>query len=172
MNNLVQCKACTNLVSKDALVCPKCGKKLRMGTWKGIKLAMKISVLGIIIFSIVLAIRNKERPDSSTRSVEPTDSVSAVSLLKSYKNNEVAADERYKGHVVRVSGVVERIGETVLGSKYVALGVDRSMWGVQCIMENNQKPRLLSLNKGDSVVITCRVQGLSMMQVLLNDCSL
>ena len=48
-------------------------------------------------------------------------SVSAGQLLNDYDNNEVAANQSYRGKIVEVSGTVKSIGES-WGSTYVAVG--------------------------------------------------
>src|SRR5712692_7720842 len=47
--------------------------------------------------------------------------ISAVDLVQFYKNNEVDADQRFKGRTLLVSGVVDAIGKDILSAPYVTI---------------------------------------------------
>jgi hypothetical protein len=113
--------------------------------------------------------------DSSNETVanEPEIAVHATQLLADYKANEVAADERYKGKVIQVTGYVDSIGKDILDSMYVTLkaGGRYEFASVQCFFPKKDKDQLSQLRKGQAVTITGRCQG-KMMNVLLKGCVL
>lgn len=94
--------------------------------------------------------------------------VLAYDLVKQYAENEVAADERYKGKKLWVGGTVERVGKDIMDDSYVALkGMD--IRSVQCFFEDEKQ--LATLKVGSRIVIEGECDGL-MMNVLLKDCSI
>jgi len=94
-------------------------------------------------------------------------------LVAEYEANEIAADRKYKGKMVQVSGIVESIGKDILDTMYVTLdsGQEFGITHVQCYFDNSAESYLSSLQKGRSVVITCRCDG-KFGNVLLKDCDL
>jgi hypothetical protein len=84
--------------------------------------------------------------------------VTAKKLVGAYEANEVAADARYKGGRLRVSGRVSSIGKTFLGTAYITLPSGDSWREVQCVFPDEKAYRLRRLSKGDHVVVegTCR----------------
>jgi hypothetical protein len=99
------------------------------------------------------------------------DQVSAPELMSSYTQNEVAADEQYKGRVLIVTGVVTKIGKDILGSPYITLETGQRISSVQCIFPTSSSHRLASTKLGSSVVIRGKCSG-KLMNVLLRDCEL
>jgi len=78
----------------------------------------------------------------------------------------VAADAKYKGKVLDVSGTVTEIGNDMLGDAFVALYGD-GMFSVQCFF--NDKAQLAAINKGQKVQLKGVCDGL-MGNVLIKKC--
>ena len=97
-------------------------------------------------------------------------SVKAVDIAMYYTANEVAADQQYKGQMVRVTGRIDTVGKDILNKMYVALeGNPSSIIQVQCFFEDDQHSNLLSLYKGQMISITGRCDG-KFMNVILREC--
>ena len=81
--------------------------------------------------------------------------VTATSLVEDYENNRVAANQKYNGKVLSVSGAVESIsGGTEGNALYVALEAgDFSLDTVRCYFAPNRLDEVISLNKGDRVTL-------------------
>jgi hypothetical protein len=95
--------------------------------------------------------------------------VTALELATAYEDNEVAADGKYKGKRLAVTGKVSDVGE-VFGQKSVTLeGKNLSLASVQCFVADKDKDGLLKLKKGNSATIegTCEGKGLN---VTLQNC--
>ena len=45
--------------------------------------------------------------------------LTAQELMSAYAVNEIAADQKYKGKMVRLSGKVDDIGKDIMGTPYV-----------------------------------------------------
>jgi hypothetical protein len=111
--------------------------------------------------------------DGGTSSASSGDTipVSAEQLLADYEANEVAADEKYKGKRLEVTGTIDNIGKDVLDNSYVALktGKQYDFRSVQCYFDDNSV--LVTLSKGRRVKITGRCDGL-FGTLSLKDCKL
>lgn len=93
--------------------------------------------------------------------------VDATTLIEEYNNNEVAADAKYKGKEVEVTGEVDRISST-FGKSSVTLG---GLMGVTCYFSKAHEADIGALSKGQTVAIRGRVDGM-MMGVNVKDCQL
>jgi hypothetical protein len=97
--------------------------------------------------------------------------VSAMALVDDYKNNEVAADEKYKGKTLKVNGFIGDIKKDITDTMYVILqsGGEYELRNVQCFFADSEKEKLTQLSKGQVITVEGRCDGL-MMNVLLRDC--
>ena len=166
MSKIIKCKTCQTEIASDAKTCPKCGAPNKK---KGCMTYILYVVGGLFGLGILGAITNggSKKSGSSSSSVStPTEkavlNVRANDLVKAYESNEVAADEKYKGKLVKVSGRIESIGKDLLDNPYVVLGGEGMLDGVQCTFPDKASSRgeLAKLNKGESVNITGVCEGL------------
>ena len=95
----------------------------------------------------------------------------AFTLVREYSNNEVAADEKYKGKLLVVSGVIDKIGKDIADAMYVELkgGGEFELRGVQCYCDDSHT--LSGLSNGQWVKIRGTCDGL-MMNVQLKECEI
>jgi hypothetical protein len=89
----------------------------------------------------------------------PVLDVEAKRLVKDYEENEVGADERYKGKVVRIKGEVDEISKGVFGGLSVTLNGPFLGGDVVCKFDDSEKAALAKLQPGDKVAIIGRVSG-------------
>lgn len=88
--------------------------------------------------------------------------ITVSQLLSEYQNNEVAADLKYKGRLLRVSGIVESVGTDIMGSPYIVVVQTPDDWsGVQCVYPQTTyfQNLLAELNKGDTIAVTGKCEG-------------
>ncbi len=99
--------------------------------------------------------------------------VSAKELVGAYDENEVAADIKFKGQMVSVSGEVRSIGKDLMDQPYVSIrpGDQFAVRGVQCFFASTDAHRLARMRKGDTVTLMGKCGGL-MVNVLLKDCQI
>lgn len=98
-------------------------------------------------------------PAANNGDLQPTAiSVTAEQFAKDYEANEVAADEKYKGNIVEVTGIIKEIGKDVFGNLYVSLenGQDLSLLSVDCYFDDNFDQQMASLSKGRQITIRGR----------------
>lgn len=98
--------------------------------------------------------------------------VTAEELAKAYASNVVAADAKYKGKLLEVSGKVLRVGKLQANKFAVELGSGGRLSAVCNFQQKDGQAQLGSVSKGDAVVIrgTCRGGGDGL--PLLENCTL
>ncbi len=92
--------------------------------------------------------------------------------VRDYENNEIAADQRFKGSRQPIFGVIDSFGVDILGHPYFL--VDRSEGGslaVQCSFPKNAASLLASLQKGQLVAVIGKQNGMSY-NVQISGCAL
>lgn len=114
----------------------------------------------------------KTKPAEAARG-NPIASLSAVSLFGAYEDNEVAADEQYKGKILEVSGVVDSIGKDILNQPYIALSLGQpyKIGRVQCFFSDSDISKLAKISKGAEIRVRGKCIG-KMGNILLHDCIL
>ena len=93
--------------------------------------------------------------------MEPELSISASELLNTYKENEVKADKMYKGKIVEVNGIVDRIDSDIDDKAIVRLndGNEFSFYTVSCRIDDDNQDRACELKKGQNVTIVGVADG-------------
>ncbi len=173
--NMNTCKTCGEPVSKNAKICPHCGetllepkKKTSVWTWL---------VLLLFIGYMVGEVTKKDTVSSTDYSTKKSISsvyatpVDIEDILSAYKNNEVGADNEYKGQVIQVTGRIDSIGKDILDNMYVTLGTGSKyeIPRIQAFFDDSASASLGRLKKGDRLTVVCRISGL-MMNVLAKEC--
>jgi len=77
---------------------------------------------------------------------EPEFVVSAAEMVADYAESESAGNEKYKGKVVLVTGVISTIYRGILQTPYVELEA-----GVRCNFSDNEDAVMLKLKEGQTV---------------------
>lgn len=143
------------------------------------KIAATRFCVGVIAFAaglaVLLACRDNFTDKTAQKKVEntaPALSVTAETLMADYTANEIAADGRYKGKVLRISGTVNGIAKDLLDTMYVTLsaGGPYSILNVQCYFPKGATARLAALKKGAQITVKGRCEG-KMGNVLVKNCT-
>ncbi len=146
-------------------------KKNAINTSSTVNVRHGLSLLTLSILTMLaLGSADSEQETQQVKSSEPESSLTAPQLYADYDANEVAADNRYKGKVVVVNGIVEDIGKDLLDNAYIMLFSGDMMFGVQCFFAESEEHSFGSLSKGQQVSIKGRVEG-KLGNVLLKGCS-
>lgn len=103
---------------------------------------------------------------------EPVIAIDALTIHKEYKDNEVAADLKYKDKQLEITGVVEDIGKDILGDIYVNLDTGEPLAGVRVTVAKNQEESIAALEKGQTVTFVGKGDGLTILSVGLKDSAL
>ncbi|AWH89696.1 OB-fold protein [Limnobaculum parvum] len=79
----------------------------------------------------------------------------AKALFNDYEENEVAVDEKMKGKLIEVKGVVQAIDKDFLDNIIINLRTSNEFMPARMTMDSSSKSVALNLKKGQTVVITC-----------------
>lgn len=169
---LIECKECKQKISDSAKECPSCGKKvpkkISIIQWIG------IGFLGLVVIA-ALSGKDANKPQTTAENTaqETVADIRIDQLLSAYKENEVNADNQYKGKLVRVSGITNDIKKDITNSLYVTIGrgAQFELPVVQAFFSEENSGKLAQLKKGQRITVVCRISGL-MMNVLAKDCIL
>lgn len=101
--------------------------------------------------------------------------LSADQLIQEYKNNEFAADNKFKGKTVLISGKIRDISKR-FGTPIIKIGGNEYLDGldsVRCVFTKDDEPSLARLYKGQYGKIKGKVTGLTFTDnVQVEDCTL
>jgi hypothetical protein len=131
-----------------------------------------LSLISLIFFVLIAfgSLEEFEGLDDGpkiTSHTKPNVTVSARKLYKEYNANEIAADEKYKGQIIQVSGIIRDIGNDIMDNAYVTLIGDQYFGDIQCYF--NEKSIVAGLSKGKRITVIGSCSGL-MMNVQINNC--
>ena len=102
--------------------------------------------------------------NTTAASAAPTEKPIAVQarvMTKDYDENELAADGKYKGKTIAVSGKVENIAET-MGNVTVSLAGHDMVKSVMCSFEESEKTNVAKLKKGQQATLVGTGDGMTM----------
>jgi hypothetical protein len=134
-----------------------------------------LGVIGIIATIVFLSSNDsspkKQNSSGDTEVVATPLVIDEGQLVHEYEANEVRADSAYKGKTVSVSGYVDYVGKDILNHAFVLLRSGEGQVGqVQCVLRPAAIDQASTLNPGQAVTLTGRVEG-KMMNVVIEDCS-
>ena len=95
--------------------------------------------------------------------------ISATKLAEEFKNNELQANEKYKGHDVVVTGQVNSIRES-WGKIILSISADEfGLTSVDCMILPEEKTKVINLQKGEKVKVKGTVSGVKILNVSLEN---
>lgn len=103
---------------------------------------------------------------------EPTYTVTALALASEYKANEVAADAKYKGQLIEISGRVDTIGKDIVDTPYIAFETENPyevINRIQCMFRDADTASLSTVSKGQSITLRGTVSG-ALGNIIIKDC--
>lgn len=132
-------------------------------------------IVVIAIFMIIGASGSKNTGNNTAQQNQnstpaSTMKVAASELYADYKANQVAADTKYKGKTVEVTGTISNIGKDILDTPYVSLSGGEILSVVQCMFDKSDQTQLGTLSKDTRITLTGKVRGQVITNVLLDNC--
>jgi hypothetical protein len=144
-----------------------------------------VTVRSLVAVSLVIVVTGCGRPatpasaaaDPPTMGIaatpNPTVRVPADEMLAHYRENEIVADDRYKGQVCEVTGVVESVGKSTFPENcYVVLQSGGMLQGVHCSFDLSHENTLTKLRKGQQVTVWGTCTGKTLGSPSLKNCTL
>jgi hypothetical protein len=126
------------------------------------------AVLLALVVGSGIYIVTRPRSLVTVSSRAPSYTLTADQLFSEYKADEAAADNKYKGKVVLISGPIRMIGK-LMGTAYIVIGGHGFLDGVQCMF--GESAGVGSLSKDSQVTVKGEVGG-KKGNVLLRNCTL
>lgn len=189
------CRKCGNVIEENAEFCYKCGtatkgRNKKQTTKKPVYKKWWFWV--IIAFAALIIIGNTEesetdsgdggqssvsttadQPEETTEAPEEIIEISAQDLFAAYDQNEIAADAKYKGKKLKITGTVNNIGRDILDDVYITMDTGEYLWDVQCYFTDaEQIDAVASLKSGDTITIIGECSGLSITSVVVKNCEI
>jgi tRNA_anti-like len=96
--------------------------------------------------------------------------VDAITLYKAYDENEVAADETYKGKRFKILGAVRSIDKDLFSNIVVKIRTPKNFVNIDATMDDAQTQAAAALRKGQKVALSCEGRGRVMGSPILADC--
>jgi hypothetical protein len=131
---------------------------------------VRASIISTLIDNEIESLTNGG--DSMLAIEEGIIAVTAAELVKTFKENELAADEKFKAKHVLVTGGVESIQKDALGTPLVTLKGPRAALDVVARFTDASIPLLTKLKAGEQTSLLCSVKGERITFVILVDCKL
>ena len=179
---MVKCKKCGKVFPMNMSNCPDCFTKrsLPVGAVVGITICCVVlaiclgAIIGIIASDEVVSETGSYQHEIGNGTEIKYIEVSANDIFSSFEENEVAADEEFKGKLVKITGIVSEINsKSALTSANVLLKVDGPIFGcVQCNFNSENSEALANIKKGQTITIIGTCGGLSLYNVMINACEL
>ena len=113
-------------------------------------------------------------PEPEPEPEEPDIKLDIKELIEAYDEDDVAADERFFGKILRVTGVVSMIDiKERLDTHYIRItdGSRNCLQSLQCIFDKKHANRLRELEKGQKVTVQGRYNG-SVIAIRIVECVL
>lgn len=104
--------------------------------------------------------------------VVPQITVTSVNISKEYSENEVAADAKYKGKLIEISGKVYSIDNGISDNEIIIRLSDgkydiNNSW---CYMNESEREKAIALKKGQQVTLIGKGDSATMSSPVLKDC--
>jgi hypothetical protein len=116
----------------------------------------KIVIVAILVVAAGAAIYgwsefNRKNEDLS--GVKAAYTVEAMQLINEFNQNDSAANARYLGRVVAVSGLVKQVEKDEEGKYTVVLGDTADMSSVRCALDSTHAADATGLHRGESIQV-------------------
>ncbi|HEO1767562.1 TPA: hypothetical protein VAM28_003252 [Acinetobacter baumannii] len=137
-----------------------------------------IIIVVLIVLGVIFGKDDKTQPASSsaepTAPAEPPIEVTANELLNAYKNNEVAANQQFKGKTLLVSATVSSIDAGISDEPYLTLkaGGEYEFNQPQAHLADAEQNKAASLSKGQKIKLLCTGNSEIAGTPMLDNCSI
>lgn len=169
MGNMRTCPSCSTNISKQADSCPNCGHTFKSNRHPILKLGcLLLLIIGAAGFGFVALCSKAVVEVSEKHNKEEKEGVAfikaqfettASQICSDYSENELAATNKYKGAIFKITGTLESIN-TSFGDKVILyIGCNKnkySLTNIHAWPAANEYKKIALLKKGDQVTLKCK----------------
>lgn len=147
-------------------------KKKGMPWWAWVGMAFLLFFAGCVAICAIGIKGVSDQAEKEKEEFEKAEAikVTAAELAAAYKKNEVAADEKYKGKKIEITGTVESIDSGAGDEPRVQL--EGGEMFITVTLQDIPKDEAKKLSKGDKVKAVCKGDGEIIGFPKLKDCKL
>ncbi len=139
---------------------------------KNFKHILSLSLIVLFIFLAFGSLfENKDEKKTYKPDSDGFIKISAVSLYKEYKDNPVSADEKFKGKMLKVDGIVDLITQESDGRISLMLEANQINGFIFCYFPGSQSKEISKISKGNYKTIKGKCTGF-LAGVTLEDCEI
>jgi len=110
---------------------------------------------------------------SNKAPVSSNATISAKELFTAYEANTVAADQKYKGKKIKITGTIAAAGTDLFGKTFALFEVGHSVNVVRCTFPDSAKSAVTTLKPKQPATFTGTVDGMpSAGDVMISNCSI
>ena len=191
-SNFVYCPQCGNLYPKSMGKCPKCGYVIERAShikW------IVVGIVAVLLLFIVLAVKsgglsnnnfslptgNTTADNGAADAVKPENTAASddyiemswETLIDEYEANQIAADEKYKGKNIKLTGSISDFERDFMSDDPWIIFEKSFMKRVVMVFDKSDEEQISTLSKGDSVTIVGKCDGESVSgYIYLKNCHL
>jgi hypothetical protein len=116
-------------------------------------------------------IAQKRSTTENTTNLAAT-TLDAKELFNAYKSDSAAAESKYKGKTVKVSGTIGASGTDVAGTVFALFEAGDNAYFVRCVFPESMKSEVSALPKNQTAVLQGTIEGKVYGDVKLSGCSI
>lgn len=110
--------------------------------------------------------------EQAAREIEALPNYSAREIAADYEANTVAADQKYKDKMFKITGRVSDINTDFTGDPYITMGGTNSFMQPQFSFNKDSLGQLAKIKKGMTLTIACKGRGDVVKMPVSGDCQL
>lgn len=136
----------------------------------GRKFNIIISLFILAIIGLVVSFLYYNKPHTNIEKSKSDYSLTAIELIKEYKEQGIEAEKKYAERIIQVQGQIKNIS-TLKGNSVITLQSSDSESSVICHMLPEENAKVLELNSGQEIKVKGKCTGF-LLDVIMVRCIL
>jgi hypothetical protein len=162
------CPKCAEQVQDDAKVCRFCGAVLAKRNTKQNVLVIGGAIVGVAILASLLPDQPATNQKAAARERM---TIQSAEIVKAYEANEAAAQARFAGKTLVVTGPVQSVDLDMSDDPVIRLSPEQYGDYASVYLVEADQPKAASLAKGQVITVTCQEVSEILGTPMLKDCA-